>query len=167
MRLSTVTGKLKITISNATLTHETSVFKMDPYIILKLSNQEKRTKTITKGDKEPAFFETFEFYINSCFKSHGRNLEMTVMDQKKVGSDAEIGFGIVDLDPIINFKKPKEDFRCFINYNRELAGFVNVVAEFVEEPSRTLSFRFEMASIRRKTSTFGSINCWVEVVIGE
>ena len=24
-----------------------------------------------------------------------------------------------------------------------------------------------MASIRRKTSTFGSMNCWVEVIIGE
>ena len=24
-----------------------------------------------------------------------------------------------------------------------------------------------MASIRRKTSTFGSMNCWVEVTIGE
>lgn len=30
------------------------------------------------------------------------------MDKKKVGSDAEIGFGIVDLDPVINFKKPKD-----------------------------------------------------------
>jgi hypothetical protein len=30
------------------------------------------------------------------------------MDKKKVGGDAEIGFGIVDLDPIINFRKAKD-----------------------------------------------------------
>jgi hypothetical protein len=30
------------------------------------------------------------------------------MDKKKIGGDAEIGFGIVDLDPVINFKKPKD-----------------------------------------------------------
>ena len=92
---------------------------------------------------------------------------MMVMDQKKVGSDNQIGFGIVDLDPIINFKKPKEEFRCFINYERKLAGFVNIIAEFTEEQARALSFRFQMASIRRKTSTFGNMNCWVEVTLGE
>ena len=46
--------------------------------------------------------------MNSCFKAHGRHLEVTLMDKKKVGGDAEIGFGIVDLDPIINLKKPKD-----------------------------------------------------------
>lgn len=48
-----------------------------------------------------------------------------------------------------------------------MCGFINVVAEFTEEAARTLSFRFQMASIRRKTSSFGSMNCWVQVVIGE
>ncbi len=50
-----------------------------------------------------------------------------MLDKKKVGGDAEIGFGIVDLDPIINLKKPKDEFRCFLNYDRKQAGFVNVV----------------------------------------
>ena len=83
------------------------------------------------------------------------------MDKKKVFSDKVLGYGIVDLDPIINLKKPKEEFRCFIGNEMAMSGFVNVIAEFTEEPAKTLSFRFEMASIRRKTSTFGSMNCWV------
>ena len=51
VRINTVTGKLKITITKATIFHEVSVFKMDPYLIMKLSNQEKRSKTILKGGK--------------------------------------------------------------------------------------------------------------------
>lgn len=84
------------------------MFKMDPYVIVRLSNQTFTSKVIEDGDKNPNFSETFAFFINSCYKVHGRHLEVTLMDRKKVGGDAEIGFGIVDLDPIINFKKPKE-----------------------------------------------------------
>lgn len=73
-RIATVTGTLKITILNAFIKHEASVFKMDPYIILKLSNQEQKSKVIAKGDKEPVFNEQFTFFINSCYKVHGRNL---------------------------------------------------------------------------------------------
>lgn len=53
------------------------------------------------------------------------------MDKNKVGGDKKIGFGIVDLDPIVNFKKTKEAFRCFLNYDSKPAGFVNFIAEFV------------------------------------
>ena len=42
---------------------------MDPYVKIKLSNQEFETKVIPKGDKHPVFNETFTFHINSCFKS--------------------------------------------------------------------------------------------------
>lgn len=108
IRLKTVTGKLKITITSAVVFHKVSMFKMDPYVVLKLSNQSFMSKVIENGDKEPNFSETFSFFVNSCYKSHGRNLEVTLMDRKKVGSDSEIGFGIVDLDPVINFKKPKD-----------------------------------------------------------
>ena len=51
-----------------------------------------------------------------------------MMDKKKIGSDNQIGFGIVDLDPIIKMKKPKEQFRCFFNYDRKDAGYINLVA---------------------------------------
>ena len=76
-----------MTISSANLTHETSVFKMDPYIKLKLSNQEQASKVAIKGGKEPVFNESFWFHINSCFRIDGRNLEIKIMDKNKVGSD--------------------------------------------------------------------------------
>lgn len=87
VRISTVTGRLKVTVSTAHVDYDASVFKMDPYIILKLSNQVRQTKVAAKADKSPNYMETFEFHINSCYKVHGRNLEMLMMDKKKIGAD--------------------------------------------------------------------------------
>lgn len=89
---------------------------MDPYIILKLSNQTLTSKVVTKGGKKPNFSETFTFYINNYKKEYGRNLQMTLMDKKKIGTDNFIGFGIVDLNPVINLKKSKDEFRCMLTY---------------------------------------------------
>lgn len=41
---------------------------------------------------------------------------MTLMDKKKIGTDNFIGFGIVDLNPVINLKKSKDEFRCMLTY---------------------------------------------------
>jgi hypothetical protein len=89
------------------------------------------------------------------------------MDKKKLLSDSEIGSGIADLDPIIDNKVQKMEFRSYLIFNREKAALVNIVAEFKEEPFKVLNMRFDMASIRRKTSTLGSMNCWVWVAGGE
>ena len=59
VRISTVTGRLKVTVSTAHIDYDASVFKMDPYVILKLSNQSFQTKVAVKADKSPSFMETF------------------------------------------------------------------------------------------------------------
>jgi hypothetical protein len=52
IRLQTVNGTLKITIANAKLQHVTSsVFSMDPYVNLKMSNQNATTTVKLKGGK--------------------------------------------------------------------------------------------------------------------
>lgn len=45
------------------------------------------------------------------------------MDHKKIGADNFIGYGIVDLNPVINFTKDAKDnnklidcFRCMLNF---------------------------------------------------
>lgn len=101
-------GLLKITVTDGVLFHQAGAFKMDPYVLLKLSNQSFKSKVSIKGGKKPSFMETFSFIINSCHAEYGRNLQMTLMDRKKIGSDNFIGYGIVDLNPIINKKKSKE-----------------------------------------------------------
>ena len=165
--LDAITGKLRITVKNGQLLHDTSITKMDPYVILRLPNQERKTTTIEKGDVYPSFNQTFDFYINSCYKVHGRTLEVAVMDEKKLGSDKIVGYGIVDLDPLVNSKQLKHEFKCFITYKQKDAGFINLGVEFIEEPSRTVSFRFQTASIKRITSHITSMHCWVEVKMGE
>lgn len=87
-----------------------------------------------KGGKNPEFNETFTFYINSSNKVYGRNLQVTMMDKKKIGSDNFVGFGLVDLNPVIDLKKIKDSFRCMLNCEYKEAGFINIIAEFVEEP---------------------------------
>lgn len=71
---------------------------------------------IQKGGKKPVFNQEFKFFINSCCKVYGRNLEIQVMDKKVIGADNFIGYGIVDLDPVINVKKDGDSFRCMLNY---------------------------------------------------
>jgi hypothetical protein len=51
IRLKTVTGKLKITITTAVVFHKVSMFKMDPYVVVRLSNQVFTSKVIEDGDK--------------------------------------------------------------------------------------------------------------------
>ena len=50
-KVATNTGTLAITITTAHITHEASMFKMDPYIKLKVSNQEHKTNVKLKADK--------------------------------------------------------------------------------------------------------------------
>lgn len=45
------------------------------------------------------------------------------MDKKKIGADNFIGYGIVDLNPVINFNKDSQGnnklndcFRCMLNF---------------------------------------------------
>lgn len=84
MRRNTVTGVLKVTVVDAYIDHMTSsFFSMDPYAIVKLSNQKMQTQVINKGGKQPKFNEAFIFYINSCFKHRGRNLEIELWDRNK------------------------------------------------------------------------------------
>lgn len=77
---------------------------MDPYVIVKFSNQTYQTKVASKGGKNPTFNETATFHVNSSYKKLGRSLEFEVMDKKTVSSDALIGYGIVDLDPYVGTK---------------------------------------------------------------
>ena len=52
IRRTTVTGVLKVTVVEAVVHHVTSsFFSMDPYAVVKLSNQTVRTKVAPKGGK--------------------------------------------------------------------------------------------------------------------
>ena len=169
----------------AVIEHETStVFSMDPYVNIKFSNQNFKGEVVKDGGKNPTFKDVGKFMVNSQYKHYGRCLEIELMDSNKMGSDDVIGFGIIDLDPYLNslqMRKPTSGgetsggpgqpasapMRCFLNSDRKQAGFVSLMATFRELPTEHISFRFETATFKRSTRTFGDMNCSVRVTVGE
>lgn len=100
---------------------------MDPYFKIKVSNQAVTSKIVSKGGKEPIFNESFDFFINSCYQKDGRHLELELWDSNKT-SDSLIGFGMMDLDVVLQPSKEKKTkpMRILLNYNIKPAGVVNV-----------------------------------------
>jgi hypothetical protein len=160
---------------------------MDPYVVLKFSNQIHKGSVVKKGGTNPKFNDRCNFFVNSFFKNFGRCLEVELMDSN-ITSDDVIGYGIVDLDPYLNTLKVsapegelkpqgrskehdpvlKATLRCFLNFDRKQAGFVVLEASFKEEKTDILHFRFETAEFQRKTKTFGDMEeCYVRVTVGE
>lgn len=77
---------------------------MDPYVVLKFSNQTFKGTVVKKGGINPKFSDICKFYVNSYYKHLGRCLEVELMDSN-IGSDDDIGYGIIDLDPYLNALK--------------------------------------------------------------
>jgi hypothetical protein len=71
---------------------------------------------VKRGGKKPVFDEQFEFCINSNSKVFGRTLTLTLMDKCRMGSDAFVAHGSVDVNPLINYKRSREEFRCILTY---------------------------------------------------
>jgi hypothetical protein len=159
---------------------------MDPYVNIKFSNQNKKGEVVKKGGKSPKFNDVFKFVVNSCYKYYGRCLEVELMDSN-TASDSVIGYGIIDLDPYLNAlqaqarapeqgpaqggelgkaKDQTANLRCFLNFDRQQAGFIVLAATFKEEKTDIINFRFETAELKRNTRTFGEMENYVRVTVG-
>ena len=47
---------------------------MDPYLVVKFSNQTRTGEVISNGGTNPKFKDRFKFYVNSHYKTFGRTL---------------------------------------------------------------------------------------------
>jgi hypothetical protein len=57
---------LTVKLQEALIEHETSKFStMDPYVVVKFSNQKFTGETVAKGGKNPKFTDVFRFFVNS------------------------------------------------------------------------------------------------------
>ena len=74
---------------------------MDPYVVVKFSNQTFKGEVAKKGGTNPQFKDKHTFIVNSFYKQLGRTLEVELMDSN-IGSDDVIGYGIIDVDPYLN-----------------------------------------------------------------
>ena len=99
----TVNGLLKVTIEEASILKPASrIFDMDPYLKVKMSNQQFSGFIHKKAGRFDLFNESFQFIINSCYKTSGRSVCIELWDKRTI-SDKLIGMGTVDIDPIVNF----------------------------------------------------------------
>lgn len=160
-------GILAVEILNGVLEHDTAIMmKMDPYAVLSLSGQKFQTQVMKNAGKAPAFNEKHTWFINSDRITEGRKLEVAVWDSN-TGIDNEIGYGIVDVDPIILNKYQNIQQKCYLTYKRQPAGYVNLKLSFQEEFLGVLVLRIMSASIRRKTSSISDMKCVARVTLGE
>lgn len=98
----TVFGVFEVKLVEAHIQHLTSSFStMDPYVVVKFSNQVFKGEVAKKGGTNPKFNDKNTFFVNSLYKHLGRTLEVELMDSN-IGSDDVIGYGIIDLDPYLN-----------------------------------------------------------------
>ncbi len=80
-------GKLKLHVIEARLTHDTDIGKMDPYVVIQVREQEFKTHVLKKAGKEPKWHgECFEIDV----KYIGDDMTVKVMDED-VGADDLVG----------------------------------------------------------------------------
>lgn len=98
----TVFGVFEVQLVEANIEHITSRFTtMDPYVVVKFSNQTFKGEVVKNGGQKPQFKDRHVFFVNSYYKHLGRCLEIELMDSN-IASDDVIGYGIIDLDPYLN-----------------------------------------------------------------
>jgi Ca2+-dependent lipid-binding protein len=79
-----MSGKLKLTVVEAKLTRDTEAMfnKMDPFVTLKLGEQNFKTKVLQGAGKTPKWDEAFDFNVE-----HGDDLELEVLEEDTVSND--------------------------------------------------------------------------------
>ena len=83
------------------------------------------------------------------------------MWDKNIVTDRQIGFGIVDVDPIIFNRLANYVQKCHISHDMKAAGWVKIAVSFKEDFKGKLLFKPKTASLTKKTG-----NCAVRVMIG-
>ena len=84
METKIVSGMLRLTLVDATLTHSTEFFaKMDPYVTITVAGFRVKSKVIKKGGKHPVWNETMDIKIrdiDEVIQIHVLDLDMTKSD---------------------------------------------------------------------------------------
>jgi hypothetical protein len=151
-------GILKVTIVDAVFPPEPVV--ENPIVKIRISNQQFATNPLPPQTLEHKVNESYNFAINSFYKSMGRTIELAVFEGEKI-----VAYGAVDANPMIAKKAETYEFRCILHADKQKQfGFITLKAHFEELPATSVTFRFEAATVRRK---LGGSSLAVKVTIGE
>lgn len=87
---------------SALLTHDTELFSnMDPYVVIKIGHEKKKTSTHKEGGKKPKWNDVLIFR-----PSGGDDMEISVYD-KDTFTDDLVGTGKVSISSFMNGEEKK------------------------------------------------------------
>lgn len=121
--------KLSIKVMQAQLTRDTDVFTdMDPYVIVKVGSQSRRTRTIDNGGKKPVWNENFVFQISE----YDNTFSLTVMDKDTFTADDLVGSATINLLQIKQRGGTLRDW-LFLDYRGTSAGKIEVEVQIMPD----------------------------------
>lgn len=127
-------GVLIVVVQKASLTRDTELLgKMDPYALLKINNNEYRTKVKEDAGKTPSWNETFEFSAKS-----GDVLDFGVYDKDDVGVDDFIGGAQLVLHTDSLKERQSSWFPIFFGEKKEKTGQILLELVFVHKDEKNV-----------------------------
>lgn len=88
------------------------------------------------------------------------------MWDKNIVTDRQIGFGTVDVDPIILNRITNYTLKCHLGHDGKRAGWIKSVISFKEDFKGKILIKPKTAKLTRKIG-FGNMDCAVKIIIGE
>ncbi|KAK9910560.1 hypothetical protein M0R45_034516 [Rubus argutus] len=127
-----------------------SVTKMDPYVLLSLRTQEKKSTVLEGKGSEPEWNETFVFTVTS---DDVTELNLKIMDKDTFSSDDFVGEANIPLEPVFMEGNLPPTSYSVVNEDKEYHGEITVGLTFT--PERTSPRRKTMAAMGGAMVTLG------------
>jgi C2 domain len=128
--------RLSIKILQAHLTHDTDFFtNMDPYVIVRVGSQNKRTRILDNAGKCPVWNEEFIFQISE----YDNTFSVTVMDKDTFTADDMVGSATINL---LQVKQRGGTMRewLYLDYRGRNAGRIEVDVQVIPEASTQINY---------------------------
>ncbi|XP_050384929.1 16 kDa phloem protein 2-like isoform X1 [Argentina anserina] len=103
--------------------------KMDPYVILTLRTQEKKSSVVQGQGSEPEWNETFQFTVSS---DDVTELSIKIMDKDTFSSDDFVGEATIPLETVFMQGSIEPTKYNVVNENKEYHGEITVGLTFTQ-----------------------------------
>lgn len=118
-------GWLKITLREATLTHDADAFgKMDPYVVFDYAGKEWKTKVAENAGKTPKWNQTFLLPVLDSNNAENVRINMVIKDEDLGGSDL-----VGECTPTLSRLLKPGSFDFPVMYKNKIAGKLEWTSE--------------------------------------
>ncbi|KAM5555160.1 hypothetical protein ABKV19_023184 [Rosa sericea] len=124
-------GTLEVLLVGANDLEDTNFFcKMDPYVILTLRTQEKKSTVVEGQGSEPEWNETFQFTVSS---DDVTELNLKIMDKDTFSADDFVGEATIPLESVFMEGNIAPSKYNVVNAEKEYHGEITVGLIFTPE----------------------------------